>query len=203
MIPNEIIISGLAAIRSVAIDGKWIEQGDYNWGYTGGEQPKNLAYNILKKYIQDEKMILRYLMAFKNSIIGFLPQGNFKAKIHLKKWVEAYDGNGKSYHAFDFLDIHTGVNYISKFIDFPNLPYQTGIFGKDTMEYKILKKLQDTNEWIHYENYIREATTRKEFKAGTMEEITGSITYDEFLNSFVYKNGLGGINTTGNKYERP
>ncbi len=199
MIPNEIEIVGQGVTRHVWVDGDLLEGNDYNWGYTGS-QPLNLSKAILSKFFNSEE-VQKYAIPFQNLIIRFLPS-KLRVKVKLKKWVEAYDGRLTKTHAFDFIQVGITHNlFISKFLDFPSLPYKEATFSNGTIEYDLLKKLREDHppHWDIYAKWLKTSTLTLEGIGDNAQEVWAYILYDDRNDVFSYKKGFGSLSYAGTK----
>lgn len=161
----------------------------FNWGY-GGSGPAQLSLAILIEVLSVEDA-LKYFQTFKAAIISKMPSHSFEGRINIAAFL-ACVRNEKVYdiHAFDLLRIVIGkLNgsniEISKFLDFPYLPYASGTFKENTVEFKEMDTMEYPKFLIYCE-YLERYTKRLD-KDG--KEVFATVL--QYLNKITYKNGLG------------
>ena len=196
-IPDTIVLKGHGVTRTVWVDEDCLpNSSSYNWGYSRGDSPYNLAKDILALFFEPE-IILRYVTAFKNSVVAFIPNENFTIKIHLKKWVQTYERELPPCSAFDFIEIGLSKDlFIPKYLDFPNLPIATGNYANNTLENKLLKNLSQM-EMVTFEDYVKNRTLRQEGFGDNKKDVWATIHYSEPEDAFKYRDGLGLQHSTG------
>lgn len=177
--------------------------GSFNWGYVGVE-PRNLSLAILYsiQHIVPTEQVQGLVNDFTATIVAALPKGSFNCQVDIAGWLRAIKKPSKDLtpyiHPFQFIEVSPTMpdselslppncSYFSKYLDFPYLPFFTAVFGKDTVEYRELKKMAGTPLEIEFRAYLARETKQTN---GLGTQVT-DYYYDGFTDTFKVQNGMG------------
>ena len=116
-------------------------------------------------------------------------------RINFKALLGFFEGNGEDYgdkfvHAYSFVEFEHRGHWFSKFLDFPNMPYETITVHKGSIEFDLLSNL--TSEQLSVlKEYICTKTLRKDLQDDKKDICMGFVAVPEPDKMFALTDGLG------------
>lgn len=207
-------LRGIALTRDVFLDGEYLNPeksqsvvnhspDGFNWGYLGAG-PTQLSLAILLELV-DEETALKYVNQFKQVIVANL-HGNFNVRINFKALLGFFEGNGQDYgdmlvHSYSFIEFEHKGHWFSKFLDFPNMPYETITVHKGTVEFDLLSNLT-SEQFSVLKEYIHTKTMRKDLQEENKEVCMDFVMVQEPDKMFALTGGLGTGTFNGHSNEQ-